>query len=105
MSAEAQRRYRERHPDRIIAYRRSHPGPGKASGERNGAWRGDGVGYTALHQWIYKQVGRAVEHLCAECLGPANDWANVSGEYRRDTEDFIPLCRSCHIIFDQGVIT
>lgn len=63
-------------------------------------WKGDRVSYGALHDWVRRHKGRAAEHSCAHCGGPARQWANVSGEYRRDLDDFIPLCPSCHKKFD-----
>lgn len=28
------------------------------------------------------------------------DWANISGKYKRDLNDFMMLCRNCHRAFD-----
>jgi len=33
------------------------------------------------------------------------EWANISGEYKRDVSDYIQLCPSCHRKFDMGKIT
>ena len=68
-------------------------------GEKNPSWRGDDVGYVGLHLWIrkYKQkTGR-----CSRCRREGyTEWANVSGEYKRDLDDFIELCKPCHEDYD-----
>ena len=56
--------------------------------------------YGAIHWWLRARYGKAAEHLCAECLGPARDWACV-GEYVHDVAEFVPMCRKCHIWFDK----
>jgi hypothetical protein len=83
---------------------RAHRGVARpdVAGERARDWKGDAVGYKALHKWVGRQMGRAREHLCISCLSPACDWANVSGTYRRSLDDFVPLCKSCHGWFDFG---
>lgn len=41
---------------------------------------------------------------CEKCgiIGTGKDmnWANISGKYTREREDWIRLCPSCHRIFD-----
>jgi len=68
------------------------------TGPKNSAWKGDDVGYTGLHLWIYRQLGKA--KTCIRCgksgTGKQIQWANISGEYKRDVSDFEPLCASCH---------
>jgi len=41
---------------------------------------------------------------CFECSGhePRVEWANISGEYKRDKSDWIELCSSCHRYFDRN---
>jgi hypothetical protein len=79
----------------------SAAGKGRRTGEGNSSWSGDEVSYSGLHQWIRKQKGRASDQKCEHCGQQALDWANVSGEYLRDLDDFIALCRRCHKLFDQ----
>lgn len=65
-------------------------------GENSAKWKGDNVGYIALHNWIQKW-GPKVKS-CQHC-GGSNcrlEWANLSGEYHRDINDFIKLCVKCH---------
>ena len=74
-------------------------------GEKSSQWKGDNVGYFALHKWLYRRVGKASDRQCSRqdltCRGKL-EWANVSGEYKRDTEDFMVLCSSHHTRYDKG---
>jgi len=71
-------------------------------GENNWRWKGDQVGYDALHRWVAKQLGKP--NICYNCgLKDTNrqyDWANISGNYIRDLNDWIRLCKSCHVLLD-----
>ena len=69
-------------------------------GEDHPNWKGQQAGYMAKHNWIRRKCGSAAQNQCQHCQQPAREWANVSGEYRRELGDYIPLCRSCHIAFD-----
>jgi hypothetical protein len=72
------------------------------SGENAKHWSGDKVGYYGLHNWINKELGKP--SLCKHCFSTKEkryEWANISGEYRRESSDWIRLCRSCHIIYDR----
>lgn len=69
-------------------------------GEFNNNWKGDQVGYGGLHDWVRDNLG--TPSLCAHCgkTKGSFEWANVSGEYKRDLSDWIRLCIPCHDIFD-----
>lgn len=68
-------------------------------GERNGHWKGDDVGYESLHIWVLYRKPKP--ELCTKCNErPAYDLANISGEYKRDINDFEWLCRKCHMESD-----
>ena len=58
--------------------------------------------YRMLHYWIAEQMGKA--NTCVECNGtsgsPRFDWSNISGEYRKDLDDWRQLCRKCHARVD-----
>lgn len=59
-----------------------------------------GFSYIALHQWVRRKLG--TPHLCTVC-GITNgkfQWANKSGEYKRDLSDWIRLCIKCHRKYD-----
>jgi len=62
-------------------------------------WKGDDVGYVGLHYWIRRRLGDAKE--CAFCKSIKNiQWANKSHKYKRELSDWVQLCRSCHMKFD-----
>lgn len=57
------------------------------------------VGYQAAHMHIRKVKGRAAEQPCARnCGRAAYEWAytGTSGEFSRNPDDYVALCRSCH---------
>lgn len=68
-------------------------------GSNNLKWKGDEVGYGALHTWVKRQKGKAI--ICVDC-GSSNNiqWANISKEYKRDLLDWKSLCGICHRRFD-----
>jgi len=80
-------------------------------------WLGDSVGYNALHTWV--RTRKEMTGTCSECgespqpvtytrksgqviTRRMTEWANISGEYRRDVDDYRELCKPCHIRFDRG---
>ena len=66
------------------------------SGSKNGMWKGDKVGYAALHEWVKKH--KTKPELCELCnIKKAIDLANISQKYKRDLSDWEYLCRSCHM--------
>lgn len=84
-------------------------------GERNKAWKGESVSYRAIHLWVQNILGKACKCSNRSCFYPRKnrrgsimlkpikyDWANISGEYKRDLSDWIQLCRSCHMLMDLG---
>ena len=75
---------------------------GKYIDEKHGRWRGDNVGYMALHIWIAKKLGKPAkcEH-CSTTKAKKYNWANKSREYKRDLEDWIRLCTKCHVQYDK----
>jgi hypothetical protein len=69
------------------------------TGAHNGMWKGDNVSYGSLHDYVKYHLPRA--KLCQRCNQvPPYDLANISGEYKRDVEDWHWLCRRCHMISD-----
>ena len=75
----------------------------KVSNEKNYAWKGESVGYRGLHQWVKRRKGKPIKCLCCgkESTKPRIiQWANIDGKYRRNLDDFIPLCCSCHKYHD-----
>lgn len=72
-------------------------------GENNYQWKGENVSYRELHKWVENHLGKP--RICTFCRSTEEkkyDWANISGDYHRDLEDWIRLCRSCHIRYDRS---
>ena len=73
------------------------------SNENNPKWKGDKVGYSPLHQWVARKFG--YPNKCEKCnfKNPSHykiHWANKSGKYLRDRNDWIRLCVPCHRLYD-----
>lgn len=63
-------------------------------------YKGDIVGYYALHSWIYRKLGKPKR--CVFCKSRENlRWANKSHEYHRRLSDWIALCQRCHSKYDR----
>jgi len=70
-------------------------------GEKHYNWKGDKVSYRTLHNWIVKNYGKT--NRCEICDGRKAkmfDWHNLSGNYKRERDDWQMLCRSCHMKID-----
>lgn len=69
--------------------------------EKNPMWKGDEVGYDALHDWVKRHKGEPKE--CEHCQSTSNlQWANKSRKYNRDLDDWLSLCVSCHSKYDEN---
>jgi hypothetical protein len=69
-------------------------------GENNPAWKGDDVTYGSLHDYI--RWHKPKPDLCENCKGNhPRDLHNIPGTYKRNLEDWVWLCRSCHMIEDE----
>ncbi len=66
------------------------------TGIKNPSWKGDGVGYFGLHEYLRKHF--PPPENCQICKKKTNilDLANTTGIYKRDVNNFKYLCRSCH---------
>lgn len=69
-------------------------------------WKGEDVGYSAIHSWVKRKLGKPSK--CNECGFISSNpnkihWANISHQYKRDVNDWIRLCASCHKKYDLGV--
>lgn len=84
-------------------------------GKENTEWKGDKVGYNALHGWVRKWKGKPIKCENKDCFYPRKrlgknqillepkryEWANISHEYKRDLNDWMQLCASCHRQYDR----
>jgi hypothetical protein len=67
--------------------------------DKNPMWKGNSVKYHALHGWVNRK--KIKPPFCEECnKEPPYDLANISGEYKRDINDYKWLCRRCHMKSD-----
>ncbi len=67
------------------------------TGEKHHSWKGENVGYSGIHRWVRRHKIKTGK--CSLCLknNIKTDWANISGKYKRDLNDFIEACRSCNM--------
>ena len=69
------------------------------TGKKNPRWKGDDVGYSGLHAWVLRILGKPIR--CENCPSKKNlQWANISKKYKRDINDWKQLCVVCHRRFD-----
>jgi hypothetical protein len=72
-------------------------------GDNNHAWKGDDASKYALHRRLYSRFGKPSK--CAVCGATDSnhyDYANLSGRYE-DLNDYAPMCRSCHWVYDDKI--
>ena len=85
----------------------------KNIGKKHWAWQNDNPSYRAVHAWMIKEYGKANKCENKSCIYPRKDsrgkimlkpksyqWANKTGKYLRDKNDFMELCASCHKKYD-----
>jgi len=67
-------------------------------------WKGEKVGYSALHKWVNKVLGKPNKCIFCGKVFTNNKkigWANISGKYQRIESDWMRLCKKCHAYFDK----
>ena len=70
-----------------------------SSQEEHWNWKGDNASYSSIHKWINKYKKKPL--LCEHCGKEKKlDWANIDHKYKRNLNDWIALCRKCHIKYD-----
>ncbi len=74
--------------------------PQHPTGVASSRWKGDAVGYGALHRWVRQQRGRPTHCEICGTTERRLSWANKDHTYRRVAEDYIALCMPCHIKYD-----
>jgi len=70
------------------------------TGKKNWNWKGKQAGSCAMHEWIERNKGKASKYKCEHCNKQAKHWANKKHDYKRNLDDYMALCISCHWIFD-----
>lgn len=83
-------------------------------GDRHPNYLGNSVGYSGAHRRIRDMRGPAKYYRCAHCKKAAKHWAydrddpneltGPEGPYSALMTHYIPLCVSCHRIFDAAAI-
>lgn len=73
-------------------------------GKKNYEWKGINVSYRSLHKWVMRWLGCPTK--CENCgKKEINNrlihWANRSGRYLRNLNDWIRLCSKCHGKYDK----
>lgn len=77
---------------------------GRPNNEKMWNWKGDKVGYGALHVWVRKYKGTPNKcEFCQTIQAKRYYWANKSREYKRDLDDWLRLCGKCHWRYDQDM--
>lgn len=60
--------------------------------------------YRTVHYWVVVRLGKPQEcENCGRTDASRYEWANLSGDYLRDTSDWARLCVRCHRLID-GVL-
>lgn len=69
--------------------------------EKSYAWKGEEVGYVALHTRMRKDIKKP--KLCIFCKQkPPEQIANISQKYKKTVDDWMWLCEQCHHRYDKG---
>lgn len=66
-----------------------------------GKYKNGKIGYFSLHRWVYSKLGspRKCDH-CGTTNASKYQWANRTGKYLQELDDWIRLCPRCHIHYD-----
>jgi hypothetical protein len=68
------------------------------SNEKHPLWKGDKVSYSGLHLWVKRH--KPCLFYCENCKKAKEEYelelSNISGEYKRDINDYEYLCVRCH---------
>ena len=69
------------------------------SGENHKKWKGEQAGYIAKHQWVRKHKPNPADGRCEKCgrKDEQLELANISGDYKRDVNDFQWTCHRCNM--------
>ena len=68
-------------------------------GAKHPGWKGEEVGYGALHIWL--RDNKTKTGTCSRCGEERyTEWANLVDYNSRDPDDYIELCKPCHMRHD-----
>lgn len=71
--------------------------PAGKFGEEARAWKGEQAGYYAKHIWLRRHYKAEKCEDCGAVPPVKLEFANISGEYKRDRSDYRVLCHTCHM--------
>jgi hypothetical protein len=76
----------------------------RKKGRKNLMWKGGKAWYNSLHNWVRKYLGKP--EICEHCgktglTSHQIHWSNKSGNYLKNTSDWIRLCAKCHGSYDK----
>ena len=70
--------------------------------EKHWAWKGNKAGKVSIHKWVYRYKGKP--EICIDCGATCKErkltWSNKDHTYKRNLNDYISRCYSCHRIYD-----
>ena len=70
-------------------------------GAASATWKGERIGWSAVHVRKVVANGKASTHVCVFCEGTATDWAwNNAGDPRTDLAHLFAACKTDHRRFD-----
>lgn len=73
-------------------------------GKNHRYWKGNNAGYSAKHKLVRRRLGApdTCEHCHRSGLKAYQiHWANKSGKYKINLNDWIRLCAKCHVAYDK----
>ena len=72
------------------------------TGDKTSQWKGERAKYFTKHQTIRRQYGSSNMCWHPDCKGISTfyEWANIDHKYNRNMDDWIMLCRKCHLKHD-----
>lgn len=95
--SEAKKAYYKVHPEVIEKMIKTKIGI--HANEKHPGWKGDKVGYKALHIWMKRHLPKP--EVCGDCKLPLKlELANISQKYLRDFSDWEWICHKCHMTKD-----
>jgi len=82
-----------------VAWNKGMKGIGRD--EKNGMWKGELTQYGPKHAWVIRNKEKP--ESCEHCgiREKKLDWANKDHKYKRNLNDYMALCRSCHRKYDK----
>ena len=70
-------------------------------GKNHPFYKGDKVGYTGLHNWVRNKLGSPSRcEFCGTLKAKKFEWCNKDHKYKRNLNDWLRLCTSCHRKYD-----